>query len=189
MKSALIVVDVQNDFCPGGALEVKEGDKVIDPVNKLIEYFDRVNLPVFYTRDWHPENHCSFIEQGGPWPPHCIANSKGAEFHKDLNVVEGGKIISKAENNAVDSYSGFQETNLDVRLKELNVNTVYVVGLATDYCVKNTVLDSLKLGYKTVVIKEGIKAVNVNTGDGDQALEVMRKKGAEIVNLKVVLDY
>lgn len=189
MLTALIVVDVQNDFCPGGSLPVSDGDNIIGPINKLINFFSEKHIPVFYTRDWHPVDHSSFSKQGGPWPPHCIAGTKGAEFHEDLDIVSHSEIISKATDRDKDSYSAFGETDLNIKLKALKVEKLVIAGLATDYCVKNTVLDALNYGFKTLVVNEGIKAVNVNPEDGSKAIEEMKNKGAEIVTLDSVLSH
>ncbi|MEM3151578.1 MAG: isochorismatase family protein, partial [Candidatus Bathyarchaeia archaeon] len=141
-ESALIIVDVQNDFLPGGALPVPNGDKVIPILNKYIELFNKVGAAIFATRDWHPPNHISFKTQGGIWPPHCIQNSKGAEFASNLKLPKNVNIISKAVNPNMEAYSGFEGTDLALKLKELGVKKVFIGGLATDYCVKNTVLDA-----------------------------------------------
>lgn len=188
MQTALIVVDVQNDFCPGGSLAVNDGDKIIPYINSLIKYFTDKKLPVFYTKDWHPANHCSFVENRGIWPKHCVAGTYGAEFHKNLIITEHAEVILKANKSDTDSYSGFQSTSLHSKLKKLNIEKIVVVGLATDYCIKNTVLDALKLKYKTVVIQEGIKAVNINQGDESKAKEEMIANGAEIIKMNKILS-
>ncbi|MEM3606639.1 MAG: isochorismatase family protein, partial [Candidatus Bathyarchaeia archaeon] len=132
-ESALIIVDVQNDFLPGGALPVPNGDKVIPILNKYIELFNKVGAAIFATRDWHPPNHISFKTQGGIWPPHCIQNSKGAEFASNLKLPKNVNIISKAVNPNMEAYSGFEGTDLALKLKELGVKKVFIGGLATDY--------------------------------------------------------
>jgi len=176
--SALIVVDVQNDFIPGGALPVPEGDKVVEPLNKYMEMFRRQGLPIVATRDWHPPNHMSFKEYGGIWPPHCIQNSWGAEFHPDLHLPRDTIIISKATEPDKEAYSGFEGTNLHNILKDKGVRRVFVGGLATDYCVKNTVLDALKLGYETILLMDAIRGVDVNEGDSERAITEMITNGA-----------
>ncbi len=131
--SALIVTDVQNDFCPGGSLATREGDRIIPRLNVLVDTFTASDLPVLFTRDWHPPNHCSFKENGGPWPSHCVRNTRGAAFHPDLKVPRSATIISKATEPDREAYSAFQGTNLSSILKEIGVNELFVGGLATDY--------------------------------------------------------
>lgn len=175
---ALIIVDFQNDFCKGGTLAVSGFEKIIKPVNNLIQVFTSNIKPIFFTRDWHPKDHSSFLEQGGSWPPHCIAGSIGACIYDEIIVPLSTTIVSKAESKNKDAYSGFENTRLNSLLKDKNVNTVIICGLATDYCVKNTTLDSLNLGYKTIVAEDGIRAVNVNPNDGVTAIEEMVYAGA-----------
>ncbi len=177
-KQALIVVDIQRDFCPGGALPVADGDKIIPAVNELAHAFERAGLPVFFTRDWHPRNHVSFKAYGGPWPPHCIQNTQGARFHQSLAVPKEAEVIDKGTLQAEDAYSGFQGTDLAQRLRELRVKQIYVAGLATDYCVKNTVLDGAAEGFETYVIADCVKGVNVKRTDSATALRVMLSRGA-----------
>ncbi|NHV07116.1 MAG: nicotinamidase [Thaumarchaeota archaeon] len=181
MKNALIVVDVQKDFCKGGALEVPEGDEVVEPLNKYIEVFEATKNIVVFTRDWHPPDHISFKERGGPWPPHCVKNTEGAEFHPKLNFPSIAIVVSKASERDKEAYSGFENTGLRELLKELKVEKVFVGGLATDYCVKNTVLDALKFGFKTYLLADAIKGVNVNPKDSELAIEEMRQKGAMLI--------
>ena len=177
-KSALIIVDLQTDFCPGGSLPVPEGDQIVPVANNLIKEFSEAGLPIFATRDWHPTDHCSFREQGGPWPPHCVQNTRGAEFYPDLNLPEETTIISKAITTDKDAYSGFERTNLEPLLKRSGVDKLVVCGLATDYCVKATVLDGLKVGFEVFVVKNGIKGVNVQSRDSENAIEEMKRGGA-----------
>ncbi len=180
-KKALIVVDVQNDFCPGGSLAVTDGDKVVAPLNKLInEFLDRGD-PVFKTRDWHTARTKHFATYGGTWPVHCVAGTHGAEFHPDLLDDPRITIISKGVDESADGYSGFDGTNLAELLHQKGVEEVWVGGLATDYCVKHTALDALREGFKVKALTETMRAVNVNPNDGAQAIEEMRKAGAEII--------
>jgi nicotinamidase/pyrazinamidase len=179
MKSALIVVDVQNDFCPGGALPVKNGNKIIPAINRLVELFTKNSLPVFFTRDWHPPNHCSFKQYGGIWPPHCIQNSWGAEFHSELDVPKTAVIVSKATRHDKEAYSGFDGTDLASKLGSLDVKRVVVTGLAADYCVKNTVLDALKLGFEVVLPRDCTRGVNIRPTDSIEAFIEMKKAGAK----------
>jgi len=181
MKRALIAVDIQNDFCPGGSLAVTDGDKIIAPVNALIESFVEKGEPVFFTRDWHPANHSSFNENGGIWPPHCVADTHGARFHKDMIVPEDAFIISKACEPALEAYSGFEGTELSARLRSLGIDSLVVMGLATDYCVKATVMDALKEGFAVTVVSDGVMAVNAVSGDGERALLEMSEAGAWIL--------
>ncbi len=181
---ALIVVDVQNDFMPGGALPVPEGDKVVPVLNEYIEIFEKKGLPVFFTRDWHPENHISFKGHGGIWPPHCVQNTEGAMFHKDLRMPLDNKfIISKGTSPDFDAYSGFQGTVLESLLRERGVRRVFVGGVATDYCVKNTVLGAIDLGFQAFLLLDAVKGVDVNPGDSERAVDLMLSRGAVGVTL------
>lgn len=175
---ALILVDIQNDFLPGGALPVPDGDRVVPVVNGYLERFKQQALPIFATRDWHPENHCSFEPQGGRWPPHCVAGSDGARFASGLELPDNLVVISKAEEQAVDAYSGFQGTELGAQLSELGVGRVFVAGLATDYCVLNTVMDALEEGLEVVLLEDAVRAVDVAPGDGERAIRSMHEGGA-----------
>ena len=179
-KQALIVVDVQNDFCPGGALAVAHGDEVVEPLNKEIEEFFERGDPVYKSRDWHPPTTKHFKDYDGTWPVHCVQNTTGAEFHPALKDDPRIKVISKGLGDK-DCYSAFDETDLASQLRQQNVEEVVVGGLATDYCVKNTVLDALKNGFKVKALEEAMRAVEVQPGDGDRAIEEMRAAGAEIV--------
>jgi len=180
-KRALIVVDVQNDFCPGGTLAVEHGDEVVRPLNKLMKEFLERGDPVFKSRDWHPPETKHFSDFGGTWPVHCVQNTHGAEFHPDLLDDKHIRVISKGLGDK-DSYSAFDETDLDLQLRHLGVNEVWVGGLATDYCVKNTVFDALSKGYKVKALKDAMRAVDVHAGDGEKAIEEMRAAGAAIVS-------
>lgn len=183
-SDALIIVDVQNDFLPGGALGVSQGDQVVPLLNHYIQYFRRAELPVYATRDWHPPDHCSFTAQGGIWPPHCIADSEGAQFPPDLLIPADSQIVSKATTRNQDAYSGFQGTRLAQQLHSAGVLRVFVGGLATDYCVLNTVKDALKEGFQVVLLKDAIRAVNLNPGDGDRAIQEMLELGATTQQLE-----
>lgn len=178
-KHALIVVDVQNDFLTGGALAVHEGDQVIEPLNKLIrEHLERGDL-VIKTRDWHPPQTRHFRDFGGLWAVHCVQNTPGAEFHREL--IDDSRIttISKGIGDA-DGYSGFDDTELAALLRDHGVEELTVGGIATDYCVKNTVLDALRERFRVRVISNAVRAVNLNPEDGARALEEMRAAGAQI---------
>jgi len=184
IRDALIIVDVQNDFCPSGSLAVPEGDKVVPILNQYILKFSEKKLLIVATRDWHPKNHISFKEYGGVWPPHCIQNTWGAQFHPELKLPKDTIIISKADKPDLEAYSGFQGTNLKRILEERKVKRIFVGGLATDYCVKNTVLDGLKEGYEVYLLIDAIKGVEVNLGDSERAVKEMESKGAIKVWLK-----
>jgi nicotinamidase/pyrazinamidase len=178
-KRALIVVDVQNDFCPGGALGVAGGDEVVAPLNKLIAEFLERGEPVFKSRDWHTPTTKHFAAYGGTWPVHCVQNTKGAEFHPGLIDDIHIRVVSKGLGDE-DSYSAFDGTDLALQLRSLGIEEVWVGGLATDYCVKQTVLDALKEGFKVKALENAMRAVEVNPGDGERAIEEMREAGAVI---------
>ncbi len=183
-KGCLVVVDVQNDFCPGGALGVSGGDEVVPVLNQWIEHFRGAGLPVVYTLDWHPKNHVSFRPFGGVWPPHCVAGTDGASFHRDLLVR--GPVFRKGFDENVEAYSGFDGTltgtssgvGLEDWLRREGVGRLFVGGLATDYCVKATVLDGLEKGFGVVILPDAMRAVNANPGDGDRAVHLMVDQGA-----------
>ena len=179
-RQALIVVDVQNDFCPGGTLAVSHGDEVVAPLNKLIDEFLERGDPVFKSRDWHPPTTKHFAAYGGTWPVHCVQNTKGAAFHPALKDDPRIKIVSKGLGDT-DCYSAFDETNLASQLYKEGVKELVVGGLATDYCVKNTVLDAIHKGFKVKAVENAMRAVDLNPGDGEKAIEEMRAAGAEIV--------
>lgn len=183
-ESALVIVDVQNDFLPGGALPVPKGDEAIPALNRYIEVFAKVGAPIFATRDWHPPDHVSFKSRGGPWPPHCVQGTRGAEFHPDLALPKDAIIISKASSPNAEAYSGFEGTRLGEKLKELGVKKVFVGGLATDYCVKNTVLDALKLGFETFFLEDASRGIDLKPGDVKRAIEEMVKGGATKIKLQ-----
>ena len=188
-KRALIMVDVQNDFCPGGTLAVAHGDEVVAPLNSLAQEFLACGEPVFKSRDWHPPQTKHFADEGGTWPVHCVQNTKGAEFHPKLIDDIHIRTISKGLGDT-DCYSAFDETDLDLQLRRLGIEEVWVGGLATDYCVKSTVLDALKKGYKVKALADAMRAVDVNPGDGERAIEEMRQAGAEIVDsVRAIIDY
>lgn len=174
---ALIVVDIQNDFLPGGSLAVRDGDRVIAPINSLMPKFPAV----FATRDWHPQDHQFFNRFGGPWPDHCIAGTSGAAFDDRLARGDVDIIISKGVDPQTDGYSGFAATELEANLRDRGVERVFVCGLATDYCVKATALDAKRAGFETFVISDAIAAVNVRPGDEDAALGELRAAGVKLI--------
>jgi nicotinamidase/pyrazinamidase len=187
-KKALIVVDVQNDFCPGGALAVPEGDQVLEPINDLINKFIEDDAVVVYTRDYHPADHCSFSKNDpeGIWPPHCVQDTAGVAFHPNLDIQ--GETFVKGFLSDKDSYSGFgahvepdvRSPLLETYLRSKGVEEVVVVGLALDYCVKSTAIDAYNLGFNPTVVLAGTKAVNVNPDDGDKAVEEMKDLGIKV---------
>jgi nicotinamidase/pyrazinamidase len=183
---ALIIVDVQNDFLPGGALAVPQGAAIMAPLGLYAQRFDRHALPVFATRDWHPPDHCSFREQGGPWPPHCVAGTAGAELAATLETPRDATLVSKGTSPHADAYSGFEGTDLLQQLQELRVQRVFVGGLATDYCVKATTLDARAAGFEVFVLTDAIRAVDVHPGDGERALADMERHGVRPLRLELL---
>jgi nicotinamidase/pyrazinamidase len=178
---ALLVVDVQRDFLPGGALGVPNGDAVIAPLNDYLARAQRTGAPVFASRDWHPSDHCSFRARGGPWPPHCVAGTPGAELSPELHLPSPTRVIDKATRSDRDAYSAFQDTGLVQALRAQGVRRLVVGGLATDYCVLQSVLDALSAGFEVFVLEDAIRAVDVNPGDGDKAKDQMQRSGARLV--------
>lgn len=181
-QTMLVVVDIQKDFCPGGALAVPEGDKVVPVLNKYTAKFKKAGAPTIFTRDWHPPDHSSFKEQGGPWPPHCVQNSDGARFHPQLLMPPEAEIISKADKRD-EAYSFFQGTDLATKLHQRGVKRLLVGGLATDYCVKETVLDGLRHGFEVYHLDDASRGVNVNPDDSERALQEMVQAGAKRISL------
>ena len=182
---ALILVDVQNDFLPGGSLAVPAGDEVVPVLNRYLTLFHSHRLPVFATRDWHPPDHCSFQHQGGPWPPHCIAATHGAAFPASLRLPADTFVISKATVRERDAYSGFDNTQLDSLLKSAGAVRVFIGGLATEYCVLNTVKDALRYHYTTFVLEDGIRAIDSSLNHGG-ASEQMKTLGAIPIHLEML---
>ncbi len=183
LKSALLIIDVQNDFCPGGALAVKDGDAVVPVLNRYAELFAACAQIVYATRDWHPSRTRHFKQDGGQWPPHCVESTDGARFHPELRLPEGTVVFSKGQDFDSDSYSGFDGQDergrslLDA-LRQDGVGHIYAGGLATDYCVRATVLDALERGFEVTLLLDAIKGVDVNPGDSEAAVEEMIEKGA-----------
>jgi nicotinamidase/pyrazinamidase len=179
---ALIVVDVQNDFCPGGALAVTGGDEIVPIINALVPKFAHVA----FTRDWHPADHCSFGDPpqfvDGSWPAHCVQDTPGAELHPNLEVPAGALFVDKATNPDKEAYSDFEETSFAADLKGRGVKRLFVCGIATDYCVKANALDGLKYGFDVVVLEDACRAVDVPPGSGDEAVEALRDAGVVVVH-------
>lgn len=189
LKKALLVVDVQNDFCPGGALGVPEGDKIVNKINKYTKIFMKKKLPVFATRDWHPVRTKHFRDFGGTWPVHCIQNSRGAAFHPDLKLPKDAILLYKGIDPHKDGYSAFDAedasgTSLGKLLKILGVEEIYIGGLATDYCVKFSALEALRQGFRVKILLDAIKGVDLKPGDSKEAIRQMIKKGAKKITLK-----
>jgi len=173
---ALIIVDVQNDFCAGGALEVPDGNAVIEPINRLAQ-----TVPyVVATRDWHPPDHRSFAEQGGPWPVHCVRDTPGAQLHRELDTSPIDAIVDAGRTPEAEGYSGFEDTDLEQLLREHDVDTVHVAGLALDYCVKATALDAKRSGFDVIVHREATRAVEVQPGDGERAVAELEAAGVRV---------
>lgn len=181
---ALVIVDVQNDFLPGGRLAVPQGDEVLPVLNRYIAAFIQKHLPIYATRDWHPPNHCSFQSEGGTWPSHCVMDMQGAAFAASLELPPSATIFSKGTAPGKEAYSGFEGTDLAERLRQGGVRRLYVGGLATDYCVLNTVKDGLRQGFKVMLLKDAIRAVNVAPTDGRKAEEEMERLGAVPIRLR-----
>jgi nicotinamidase/pyrazinamidase len=195
---ALLVVDLQVDFCTGGSLAVPDGDAVVDPTNNMIAYAENQGWPVFLTCCWHLEDSNHFQERGGPWPKHGIQGTEGAKFHPGLRLHQKGNsaVVPKGMGLDEDAYSGFHsrsgdpsDSDLCRLLKMRGVKRIYVVGLATDYCVLHTVLDALKLGYKVVVLEDAIRGVEKNPGDTARAIEEMKSAGAIFTTTDAILNF
>ncbi len=177
---AVIVVDVQNDFCPGGALAVPDGDQVIGVLNLWIEQAERAGATVVFTRDWHPADHCSFLTQGGPWPVHCVQHTPGAEYHPGLRKPGTAINVDKATDPGREAFSGFAGTALGDRLRRKGIRRILVGGLALDYCVRATVLDGIAEGFEVHLLPAATRAVELAPGDGRRAIDEMRSAGAVI---------
>lgn len=185
---ALLVIDVQNDFCPGGALAVSGGDGVVPVLNQYIREFRQTGLLVIFSRDWHPQKTTHFKEFGGIWPRHCIQGTKGAEFHPDLNVPDNAIIVTKGNDPDSDDYSAFQAVTEDGHglgdmLREMGIKRILVGGLATDYCVKESALSGINEGFDVVLLEDAIKGVDINPGDSVKAIDEMHKAGAKSLTL------
>jgi nicotinamidase/pyrazinamidase len=181
--SALLLVDVQRDFCPGGALGVPNGDRVVPVLNRYAAEADRRGMTVYATRDWHPAVTNHFKQYGGPWPPHCVQNTAGAEFHPDLRLPASAVIVSKGQNPERPGYSAFDGTTGDGHLlvedlRRRKIDTLYIGGLATDYCVRESVRDARQAGFDVTVLDDGIAGIDVKPGDIERAMGEIRSAGA-----------
>jgi nicotinamidase/pyrazinamidase len=186
-RSALLVVDVQKDFCPGGALPAPDGDRVVPVLNRYIHHAVATGWPVYASRDWHPAVTHHFREYGGEWPPHCIQNTEGARFHNDLQLPVSTTVISKGQDAESNGYSAFDGYTAEgktflAHLREQQVEHLYVGGLATDYCVKHSVLDALRSGLAVTVLRDAIAGIDAQPGDSARAMEEMRDAGAEFAD-------
>ncbi len=187
-KDALIVVDMQNDFMPGGALGIDGADSIIERINDYVRLFEKLLQPVYFTRDWHPKNHISFKENGGVWPRHCVQKSEGAKFHKDIYIPADNRfVISKGTFEDFDAYSAFQGTELKSLLAERGIRRLFICGVATDYCVKHTLLGSLNLGFEALLLSDAIKGVNIKKEDSNMAMKEMMESGASICRIEDIV--
>ncbi len=190
-RDALLLVDIQNDFCPGGALAVPEGDRIVPVANWYARLFERRGLPVFASRDWHPAQTKHFQAWGGVWPPHCVQDTRGAALHPNLSLPDDAVVVSKGMDPEQDSYSAFQAVTpagepLGDALAERGVERLFVGGLATDYCVKATTLDALSSGFDVVVLEDAVKGIDLNPGDIARAVADMEEHGASTARLDTV---
>ena len=193
MRSALLVVDVQKDFCAGGALAVPGGDRVVDPINRLLAAYAAAQAAIYASRDWHPAGSSHFIDQGGQWPVHCVADTPGAAFHPLLRLPDATAVVSKGQTPDSDGYSAFDGTlagdvKLEAALDERGVSHLTICGLATDYCVRASVLDARTRGLAVSVVRDAVAAVNLRAGDEAAALAAMRAAGAELVGTEDALS-
>lgn len=189
--TALLIVDVQNDFCPGGALPVPEGDQVVPVLNRAIERFQQAGALIIASRDWHPEKSTHFAAYGGQWPVHCVQNTEGAAFHPDLRLPQDAIVVSKGMGENEDAYSAFdarteEGTPLEDLLRAKGVQRLVVGGLATDYCVRASVLGALERGFEVLVLQDAVRGVDVQPGDSEKAIAEMQSKGAKLVTLEEV---
>jgi nicotinamidase-related amidase len=180
---ALIIVDVQNDFLPGGPVPVRRGDDVIGPLNRYAAEFSRRHLPVFVTRDWHPKDHCSFVGYGGRWPPHCLAGTPGADFVAELRLPHTVETVSKGTYHAEEGISAFDETNLINRLRMNGCRRLFIGGLATDYSVHDTAMDALRAGFDVVILQDAVKPIESRPGDEARALGDIVSLGGQLASL------
>jgi nicotinamidase/pyrazinamidase len=190
-RDALVVVDLQNDFCPGGTLAVRDGDAIVPVVNRYLQRFTAVGAPVFFTRDWHPPVTKHFQAYGGVWPPHCVRDTPGAAFHPALEVPAEAVIVSKGMDPEQDAYSAFQAEDASGRsfaaaLAARGIRRLYVGGLATDYCVRASALDALRAGFEVTLLEDAIGAVDLKPNDGAHAIDEMREAGARLTTLGVL---
>jgi nicotinamidase/pyrazinamidase len=177
VAEALVIVDVQNDFIPGGALPVPDGDAVIEPLNRLARAYDTV----FATRDWHPADHHSFEPEGGPWPVHCVQGTEGAEIHRDVDRAQIDYVVDKGDRREVEGYSAFDGTDFEQRLRERGIDSLALGGLAENICVHHTALEARRLGFEVTLVEDATRGIEVSEGDTARALEGMRAAGVRVV--------
>ena len=190
-NAALLIVDMQNDFCPGGALPVSEGDSIVPRLNAYIRLFRQAGRPIIASRDWHPTQTTHFLSQGGPWPAHCVQNTSGAQFYPDLDLPEDVLVVSKGMGAEEDAYSAFQARDdqgrsLGERLRALGVKHLYVGGLALDYCVRASALDASRQGVGATLLIDATRAVNVHPHDGELAVEELVRSGVELATIETL---
>jgi nicotinamidase/pyrazinamidase len=183
MAKALLIIDFQNDFTSGGALEVPEGDDIAEPVKRLADHFD----VIVATRDWHPPDHASFQKEGGPWPVHCVRGTHGADFHPAMEGIELDAVVDVGQGRDDEGYSGFENSDLARILRDHGVDAVYVCGLATDYCVRASAIDACSEGFEVTVVEDAVRGVEVNQGDSERAFQDMRDAGARVATSDEVL--
>lgn len=183
MADALLIIDFQNDFTPGGALAVEGGDEIAEPIRRLAPNYE----VVVATRDWHPPDHASFESEGGPWPPHCVQGTPGAELHPSINDIEIDFVVDVGRERDDEGYSGFEKSNLAELLRERGVERVAVCGLATDYCVRASAIDACHEGFDVVVVEDAIRPVEVEPGDGQRAIDLMIRAGANVATSEQLL--
>ena len=186
MADALLIIDFQNDFCPGGALAVEGGDEIAEPIRRLAGSgrFDFIAA----TRDWHPPDHASFAPEGGPWPVHCVQGSPGAQLHPAMGEIDVDETVNVGRERDDEGYSGFEKSALAQVLRENGVTRVFVCGLATDYCVRASTIDACREGFDTTLVEDAVRAVEVEPGDGERAIEDMRAAGAEVATSDEILE-
>ena len=184
---ALLVVDLQNDFLPGGALGIVGGDSIVQPIDRLLGAWRAHGLPVFLSRDWHPAGHCSFAAQGGPWPVHCVAGTRGAEFSTEFSIDPGDVVISKAIRADRDAYSALDGTPLRETLRARGIRRLFICGLATDYCVLATGRDARAAGLEVAILADAVRAVNVEPGDDERALAELVAAGCSLTTTTATL--
>ncbi|MDR1992643.1 MAG: isochorismatase family protein [Nitrososphaerota archaeon] len=177
---ALIITDIQNDFLPNGTLPIPNSQEIIPIINGYIKRFEAAQAHIITSRDWHPPNHTSFIPQTGPWPPHCVQNTFGAKFSPNLKLPPNTLINSKATKPDHEVYSAFEDTNLSSELYKRGVKRIFILGLATDYCVLDTTLDACELGFETIVLIDAIRGINAEPGDVEHAMTTMHNSGADL---------
>ena len=176
MANALLIIDFQNDFTPGGALAVERGDEIGEPIRRLAPSFDVVAA----TRDWHPPDHASFETEGGTWPVHCVQGTDGAQLHPAMDDVDVDFMVDVGREREDEGYSGFEKSDLAERLRARGVDRVAVCGLATDYCVRASTIDACREGFDVTVVEDAIRAVELEPGDGRRAIEEMKEAGAKV---------